>query len=143
MLCTIPNLWESLIFNRNACSIHPCSEYFISTTLCLTHLYTVQQEQSAHKEVNVGQIIKRTNHEEKLKQNSLLYTLLRKKATLFAFQAPKAGNKQQFLERDMLNTLPVGYSRAKQLCEIPRSVFGDAENGFFLTIYNPDTSLLD
>lgn len=60
-----------------------------------------------------------------------------KKAKLFAFQAPKAGNKQQFLERDMLNTLPVGYSPAKQLCEIPRSVFGDAENGF-LTIYKPD-----
>lgn len=86
-----------------------------------------------------SQIIKRTNHEEKTKQNRLLYTLQGKKATLFAFQAPKAGNKHQFLERDMLNTLPVGYSRAKQLCEIPRSVFRDAENGF-LTIYKPDAS---
>lgn len=43
----------------------------------------------------------------------------KKNASLFAFQAPKAGNKQQFLERDMLNTLPVGSGRAKRLCEIP------------------------
>lgn len=74
------------------------------------------------KKVNVSQIIKRTNHEENLKQNRLLYIEQRKKATLFAFQAPKAWNKQQFLEHDVLNTLPVGYNCAKQLCEIPRSV---------------------
>lgn len=80
--------------------------------------------------MNLSQTIKRTNHEEKLKPTRVLYTLQRKKASLFAFQAPKAGNKQQFLERDMLNTLPVGYSCAKQLCEIPHSVFGDAENDF-------------
>lgn len=86
--------------------------------------------------MSVGQVIKRTNHEEKLKQNRLLYTLQRNIATLFAFQAPKAGNKQQFLERDMLNTLAAGYSRAKQLCEIPPSVSGGAQNGF-LTIYKP------
>lgn len=70
----------------------------------------------------------------------ILYTMQRKKATLFAFQAPKAGNKQQFLERDMLNTLPVGYSCAKQLCEIPHSVFGDAGNDFF-AIYKLDSLL--
>lgn len=78
---------------------------------------------------------------KELKQNRLLCTVQRKKDTLFAFQAPKAGNKQQFLERDMLNTLPFGYSSAKQLCEIPRSVFGDAGNGF-LTICKPGASLL-
>lgn len=42
----------------------------------------------------------------------------------------------------MLNTLPVGHSRAKQLCEIPLSVFGDTENGF-LTICKPDRSPLN
>lgn len=52
---------------------------------------------------------------------------------LFAFQAPGAENKQRFLERDMLNTLPVGYSGAKQLCEISCWVFKNAENDF-LTI---------
>lgn len=31
----------------------------------------------------------------------------------------------------MLNTLPVGYSCAKQLCEISCSVFGDAEKRLF------------
>lgn len=96
-----------------------------------TPLHSPAGTKGAHKEVNVSQIIKRTNHEEKPKQNRALNTLQRRKATLFAFEAPKAGNKQQFLERDMLNTLPVGYSHAKQLCEIPRSVFGDAEDGFF------------
>lgn len=83
------------------------------------------------KEVSLSQIIKTTNHEEKFKQTRVLNTMQRKKASLFAFQTPKAGNKQQFLERDMLNTLPVGYSCAKQLCEIPHSVFGDAANDFF------------
>lgn len=64
-----------------------------------------------------------------------------KTASLFAFQAPKAGNKQQFLERDMLNTLPVGYGCAKRLCEIPHSVLEDTENDF-LTICKLDMSLL-
>lgn len=49
---------------------------------------------------------------------------------LFAFQAPAAENKQQFLERDMLNTLPGGYSCAKQLYEISCSAFRRAENDF-------------
>lgn len=122
----------------NASSISSHSEYFILTsgsTPCLTQLSQSRENkggsQRLDKEVNVSQIIKKTNHEEKLKQNRLLYTLQKKEATLFAFQSPIARNKQQFLERDMLNTLPVGYSRAKQLCEIPRSVFGDAENVFF------------
>lgn len=134
----------------NASPISSRSEYFILTsgsTLCLTQLSQSRENkgcsQRLDKEVSVSHIIKRTNHEEKLKQNRLLYTAQRKKALLFAFQAPKAGNKQQFLERDMLNTLPVGYSRAKQLCEISRSVFGDAENDFFLTPYKLDTSLLN
>lgn len=69
-------------------------------------------------------------------KNRLLCIVQRDIATLFAFRALKAGNKQQFLERDMLNTLAAGYSRAKQLCEMPRSVCGGAQNGF-LTIYKP------
>lgn len=64
-----------------------------------------------------------------------------KTTSLFAFQAPKAGNKQQFLERDMLNTLPVGYGCAKRLCEIPHSVLEDTKNDF-LTICKLDMSLL-
>ena len=57
------------------------------------------------KEAHVSQIINRTNHEEKLRQNRLFDTAGGAGATLFAFQAPEAGNKQQFLERDMLNRI--------------------------------------
>lgn len=90
------------------------------------------------KEVSLSHIIKRTNHEEKFKQTRVLNTMQRKKASLFAFQTPKAGNKQQFLERDMLNTLPVGYSFVKypiQCLEMLAMTF--------FTICKPDTTLLN
>lgn len=53
--CTVPrqhnislSAIQTLISHRNGSSIHSRCEYFISTTesiLCLTHLYTVRQEQ--------------------------------------------------------------------------------------------------
>lgn len=47
--------------------------------------------QRLDKEVNVSQIIKKTNHEEKLKQNRLLYTLQRKKSHTICISGAQSG----------------------------------------------------
>lgn len=73
------------------------------------------------KGANISQIIKRTNHEEKKKNPTAKRSATSAEKRIphyLHFRHPKLGNKHQFLERDMLNTLAVGCSLTKRLCEI-------------------------
>lgn len=124
LLCRCLRLLSALgLFQNISCP--PMEERCAWTHLRNRDVLTKARRRGEHKPDNYekrcgrGRLKKKKNVYVKQNQSPCKQCEGKRTASLFAFQAPKAGNKQQFLERDMLNTLPVGYGCAKRLCEIP------------------------